>query len=116
MPPAWWRAALTCRCPRCGVGKLYLGLLAVRPACDHCGLDLRAHDSGDGPASLVILLLGAIVVGLAFWVEFRFEPPLWLHALIWPAITLPLAILMIRPMKAALIALQFRYRRDEMGP
>ena len=115
MPPPWWHAALTCRCPRCGQGKLYQGLLAVRPACDSCGLDLSAHDSGDGPASLVILLLGAVVVGLAFWVEFRFEPPLWVHALLWPAITLPLAILLIRPMKAALVALQFRHRASEMG-
>jgi uncharacterized protein (DUF983 family) len=114
--PPWWQAALTCRCPRCGEGRLYRGLLAVRPNCESCGLDLSAHDSGDGPAALVILLLGAIVVGLAFWVEFRFEPPLWLHALLWPVVTVPLAILLIRPMKAALVALQFRYRASEMGP
>lgn len=63
----------------------------------------------------VILVLGAIVVGLAFWVEFRFEPPLWLHALLWPAITLPLAILLMRPAKAALVALQYRHRSGEMG-
>ena len=32
-------------------------------ACDVCGLDLRAHDAGDGAAVGVILVLGAIVVG-----------------------------------------------------
>jgi uncharacterized protein (DUF983 family) len=63
----------------------------------------------------VILLLGAIVVGLAFWVEFRFSPPLWLHAVLWPAVTVPLAVLMMRPAKAALVALQFRHRSTEMG-
>lgn len=114
-PPPWWQAALTCRCPRCGEGRLYDGVLAVRPACEVCGLDLRAHDTGDGPAVLVMLVLGAIVVGLAFWVEFRFNPPLWLHAVLWPVVTLPLAILMMRPMKAALVALQFRHRASEMG-
>ena len=64
---------------------------------------------------LVILLLGAVVVGLAFWIESRFEPALWVHAVLWPTVTLPLAIALIRPMKAALVALQFRHRASEMG-
>jgi len=114
-PAIWWQTALACRCPRCGVGKLFDGVLTVRPVCDHCGLDLRAHDSGDGPASLVILLLGAIVVGLAFWVEFRFNPPLWVHIVLWPVVTTPLALLLMRPLKAGLIAQQFHHRSSEMG-
>ena len=61
-------------------------------ACEVCGLDLREHDAGDGAAVGVILVLGAVVVGLAFWVEFHFSPPLWVHAVLWPVVTLPLAI------------------------
>jgi uncharacterized protein (DUF983 family) len=114
-PPSVLHVALTACCPRCGGAPLFRGLLAIRPRCDRCGLDLSACDTGDGPAVAVILLLGAIVVGLAFWVEFRFEPPLWVHALIWPVVTVPLAILMMRPLKAALVALQFRHRASEMG-
>ena len=87
----------------------------MRAQCEVCGLDLRAHDAGDGPAVFVILVLGAIVVTLAFWVEFRFAPPLWVHAVIWPLVTLPGAILMMRPMKAALVALQYQHRKSEMG-
>jgi len=109
------KTSLTCRCPRCGHGRLFKNLVEVRDSCESCGLDLRASDSGDGATALVILVLGAVIVGLAFWVEFRFEPPLWAHAILWPVITVPLAILMIRPMKAALIALQFRHRSIEMG-
>jgi uncharacterized protein (DUF983 family) len=83
------RAALGCRCPECGKGALFRGLslggaLSVRDQCDVCGLDLRAHDSGDGPASLVIFPLGAILVGLVVWVEFRFNPPVWVHLVLWP--------------------------------
>ncbi len=63
----------------------------------------------------VILVLGAIVVSLAFWVEFRFEPPLWVHAILWPAFTIPVAVLLMRPAKAALIAMQYRHRSGEMG-
>ena len=68
-----------------------------------------------GAAALIILVLGGIVVGLAFRVEFTFAPPLWVHALIWPALTIPAAILMMRVVKAGLVAAQFRYRADEMG-
>jgi uncharacterized protein (DUF983 family) len=107
--------AFACRCPRCGKGPLFRNLLEVRDRCVVCGLDLRAHDAGDGAAVGVILLLGAIVVALAFWVEFRFSPPLWLHAILWPVVTIPLAVLMMRPAKAALVALQFRHRTSEMG-
>ena len=114
-PPPWWQAALLCRCPRCGKGPLYDGVLAIHPACTVCGLDLRGHDTGDGAAAIVILFLGFIVVGLAFWVEFRFMPPLWLHALLWPVVTLALALPMIRTFKAALVAMQFRHRASEMG-
>jgi uncharacterized protein (DUF983 family) len=114
-PPPWWQAALKCRCPRCGEGKLFAGLLTVRERCAVCDLDLREHDTGDGPASLVIFVLGAVVVGLAFWVEFRFAPPIWVHAVLWPPITVVLAIALMRPLKAALVALQFRHRASEMG-
>jgi uncharacterized protein (DUF983 family) len=109
------QAALGCRCPRCGRGRLFRNLLEVRDRCEVCDLDMRACDTGDGAAVGVILVLGAIVVGLAFWVEFRFSPPLWVHAVLWPVVTIPLAIAMMRPAKAALVALQFRHRSSEMG-
>jgi uncharacterized protein (DUF983 family) len=94
---------------------LYRNLLEVRPRCAHCDLDLTQTDAGDGAAALVIMVLGAIIVGLAFWTEFHFHPPLWVHAVLWPLLTVPLAILMIRSTKAGLIALQYRHRGSEMG-
>jgi uncharacterized protein (DUF983 family) len=109
------QASLRCLCPRCGKGKLFKGLLTLRPACPICGLDLTQSDTGDAGAVGLIMVLGAIIVISAFWVEFRFEPPLWVHAILWPSITLPLAILLMRPMKAALVALQYRHRPNEMG-
>jgi uncharacterized protein (DUF983 family) len=37
------------------------------------------------------------------------------HAVLWPIVTVPLAIALMRPLKAALVALQFRHRASEMG-
>ena len=104
-------AALFCRCPRCGEGKLYDGVLTVAPTCTRCGLDLRAQDAGDGPAVFVVLILGGLTVGLAIIVEILFSPPLWVHAVLWPPLVIGGAILLLRPLKAALIALQYRHRQ-----
>ncbi len=102
------QAGLSCRCPRCGRGKLYKGVLTVREKCDVCGLDLSPHDSGDGPAVFVILILGPLVMPLVFWVEFTFEPPPWVHLIIWLPTIFILAILMLRPMKAILVAYHYK--------
>ena len=103
------RAALGCRCPRCGDGRLFTGLLTVRSACSACGLDLSGEDAGDGPAVFVIFFLGLIVVGLAAVVELNFAPPLWVHLLLWAPLIVAGAILLLRPLKAGLIALQYRH-------
>src|SRR5712692_4429188 len=92
-PVAVARAAFACRCPRCGEGRLFTGLLTVRAACPACALDFSAEDAGDGPQVFVILFLGLIVVGLAAWVELKLEPPLWLHMVVWTPLILGGAIL-----------------------
>jgi uncharacterized protein (DUF983 family) len=103
------RAALGCRCPRCGQGRLFTGLLDVRGACEVCGLDLSGQDAGDGPAVFVILFLGLIVVALAALVEIKFSPPIWIHLVLWTPFIILGAIAMLRPLKAGLIALQYRH-------
>ena len=108
-PVSLTRAALACRCPRCGEGALFTGLLTVRPSCPACGLDLSAQDAGDGPAVFVIFFLGLIVVGLAAIVEIKLSPPLWVHLVLWTPLIFGGAILMLRSLKAGLIALQFRH-------
>jgi uncharacterized protein (DUF983 family) len=113
-PVSVWRTALVGRCPRCGKGPLFDGVLSVAPVCTVCGLDLRAHDAGDGPAVLAIFVLGALLIGSAMWLEFSAQPPLWVHGVLWPAVCVPLAVAVMRPAKAALVALQYRHRRDEM--
>ena len=103
------RVALGCRCPRCGKGSLFAGLLRVRSTCVICGLDLSTQDAGDGPAVFVILFLGLIVVALAGFVEIRFSPPIWVHLVLWTPLIFGGAVAMLRPFKAGLIALQYRH-------
>jgi uncharacterized protein (DUF983 family) len=103
------RAALLCRCPRCGDAPIFTGLLTVRDACPACGLDLSAEDAGDGPAVFVVFFLGIIAVGIAAWLELSFSPPIWVHLVVLVPVILGGAVLMLRPLKAGLIALQYRH-------
>jgi len=111
--PSPLTAALTCRCPACGEGKLFRGFLTLRPRCDSCGLDYDAFDSGDGPAVFIILAAGFIVVFAALLVEFLYQPPYWLHAVLWLPLILAVTLLPLRPMKALMIALQYRHKAAE---
>jgi len=88
---------------------VFIGLLTVRQACARCGLDLSAEDAGDGPAVFLIFFLGAVAVGLAAWIELEFSPPIWVHLVVLTPLIVGGAIGLLRPMKAGMIALQYRH-------
>ncbi|MBM3486694.1 MAG: DUF983 domain-containing protein [Alphaproteobacteria bacterium] len=111
-----YAAGLRCRCPRCGRGHLFEGLLSVRPICEVCELDLSAHDTGDGPAVFAIFLIGFIVVPLALAVDALFEPAFWVHIALWLPVVSLLAIAFLRPMKATLVALHYKNFKHHYGP
>jgi uncharacterized protein (DUF983 family) len=106
---------LRCCCPACGEGPLFDGFLQVRPVCARCGADLSGQDSGDGPVAFIVLIVGAVVVGLALVVEVRYGPPVWLHLLLWLPSTVILTLALMRPLKSLLIALQYKHRRDDFS-
>ncbi|AOF91870.1 DUF983 domain-containing protein [Sinorhizobium sp. RAC02] len=95
-------------CPRCGQGKLFDGLLKVRPACTNCGLDYSFADSGDGPVVFVLLIVGFIVVGAALWAEVNYGLPMWLHFILWVPLAIGLGLWLTRILKGLLITLQYK--------
>ena len=102
-----------CKCPRCGRGSLFSGMLDVRERCEVCNLDLTPHDTGDGATVFVILILGAIAVGLAIWLETAFEPPIWVHLIVWIPVISIASIAMLRPFKGILIGLHYKNLRHK---
>ena len=101
------------RCPRCRKGALFSGFLGLRKECDACGLDYSFADAGDGPAIFVILISGFIVVGGALIVEIVYQPPFWLHALLWGPLILVVTLLPLRLIKGLLIVLQYHHAAAE---
>src|ERR1700744_6279545 len=106
-------AGLSCSCPRCRQGKLFQGFLTLRPRCDGCGLDYDFADAGDGPAVFIMFLAGAIVVAAALVTEVLYQPPFWVHAVLWLPLIFIVTLGPLRPMKGVMIALQFHHRAAE---
>jgi uncharacterized protein (DUF983 family) len=103
----------SCRCPRCGKGKLFSGFLTLRPHCEACGLDYSFVDAGDGPAVFIMFFAGFVVVAAALVVEVTYQPPFWVHAILWAPLILLTTLVPLRPMKGLLIALQYHNKAAE---
>jgi uncharacterized protein (DUF983 family) len=107
------------RCPRCGEGKLFRAYLKIANNCSACGLDFTPHRADDLPAYLVIVIVGHIVVPTALMIETELSPPVWLQLSIYLPITLVLSLLLLQPVKGAVVGLQWALRMhgfDENPP
>ena len=113
--PGIGRAALFGLCPRCGGRTLFSGVAQFAPRCRACGLDLGQFNVGDGPAAFLTLIIGAVIVALALWLELAWHPPFWVHALLWIPITAAAVLWGLRAGKAALLAAEFQRQAREAG-
>ncbi|MDS7596371.1 DUF983 domain-containing protein [Agrobacterium tumefaciens] len=107
------KAGLAGCCPRCGNGRLFDGFLKLKPECTACDLDYAFADAGDGPAVFVMLIVGFLVIGLALWVDARFAPPVWMHAMLWLPFAVIISLILLRKLKGIMIALQYRNNASE---
>jgi uncharacterized protein (DUF983 family) len=109
------RRGFTGHCPHCGVGRLFGRYLKSVEACAVCGEPLDLHRADDLPAYLVILIVGHVVVGAMLAFETFGDAPVWLQMLVWPTLTLLLAIALLQPVKGAIIGLQWALRMHGFG-
>lgn len=114
--PSPMLTGLACRCPSCGKGPIFTGLLQLRPSCPVCGFDNAIADPGDGPAVFAILIVGAIITVAALVVELTFAPPYWLHLVLWLPAVLVLSVVSLRILKSLLFSLQVHHRAEEARP
>ena len=111
--PSPYTTGLAGQCPRCGEGKLFEGFLKVRPSCSACGLDFSFADSADGPAVFIMLIAGFSVLGAALYVEIAYEPPIWVHMMIWLPLAVIVCLALLRPMKGLAVSLQYAHKAEE---
>ena len=54
------------------------------------------------------------VAGAALYVEITYEPPYWVHAVLWGPLALLVPFALLRPLKALLLYMQYRHRAAEV--
>jgi uncharacterized protein (DUF983 family) len=102
------KTGLAGKCPRCGRGRLFDGYLKVAKSCSSCGLSYSFADSGDGAAWFVMLFVCVAGVGSILGIEIAYSPPFWAHMLIAIPLLIILPLVLLRPMKAILLAQQWK--------
>ena len=113
--PGIAKAALFGLCPQCGHKTLFSGLGQFADSCANCGLDFSSYNVGDGPAALLTMGIGALIIILALVVDSAFHPPFWVHVIIWVPFTAALTVITLRMAKAALLSAEHRNRAHEAG-
>jgi len=103
------------RCPRCGTGKIFSGLLKVRPSCSDCGLELHHHRADDLPPYLTIVIVGHVVVGSMLAGRQVLLLPETLQYVLWPGLALFMALALLSPIKGAVIGLQWALKMHGFG-
>ncbi|MFC0590502.1 DUF983 domain-containing protein [Novosphingobium aquiterrae] len=111
--PGLGQAALFGLCPQCGGKTLFDGVARFAPRCRACGLDFAAFNVGDGPAAFLTMVIGAIVVVLAVVVEFTFDPPWWVHVVLWAPLITGATLWGLRVTKAALLVTEYQRKARE---
>jgi len=109
------RAALFGLCPQCGGKTLFAGLGQFADSCSHCKLDYGSFNVGDGPAALLTMVIGALIIVFALLLDSAVRPPFWVHVIIWVPVTAALTVVTLRMAKAALLASEYRNKAHEAG-
>ena len=93
------------RCPTCGQGGLFDGFLKVRATCTACGANNGDYPCDDLPPYLTIFAVGHLVVPPLALIDLRYQPSMWLQAVIWLPVTVLLCLLLLPTMKGATVGL-----------
>ena len=111
---ALWRGVRG-RCPRCGHGRLFCAFLKVDDHCSVCSLDFTGHRADDLPAHLVIVIVGHVLVPVILWVQGRLCTVASVSAWHLPSDCGLGLDSSLRPVKGAVVALQWSFRMHGFG-
>ena len=106
--PTLLKASLGGLCPQCGARTLFKGVISFASTCKSCGLAIDTFNVGDGAAAFLIFFIAAFVFAGIIIVQLSYNPPWWVHIVLWVPITFALTLGLLRVSKAALLAAEYR--------
>jgi uncharacterized protein (DUF983 family) len=101
------RRGLLSKCPNCGQGKLFRAFVKPVDHCSVCVEDFTPQQADDLPAYLVVTLVAHITVGGFLATEMMTDWSGWVHLALWVPVCILLSLLLLQPIKGAVIALQW---------
>ncbi len=112
MNPAPLRLILSrgvlCRCPRCGVGKIYKGFYRLKSQCEHCSL-FFLRDPID--VLSFMYMSTALLTGVGIFLLFLWKPEnLFLGRLLMAAVALLIIVGTLPIRKGVAVALEYWVR------
>ena len=112
LPPV--QTGLGGHCPECGEGALFKGLLSFQDDCIACGADFRDEDAGDGPAVMVIFIVGIFIVPAALAFHMLLGPPMFVTFLIWGAVIIGASLWLLRLMRGVMFNIAWQRKAREV--
>ncbi|SFI36700.1 DUF983 domain-containing protein [Albimonas pacifica] len=97
-------------CPACGGGPLFDGYLKVRDHCPACSERLDLHRADDLPTWMTILVVGHLIAPAMLTVWDLWNPPIWVHWVLWPPAALMLSLVLLPRFKGLVVGLQWAKR------
>jgi uncharacterized protein (DUF983 family) len=94
-------------CPACDKGRLFGRFLKVADHCEACGTEFHHHRADDLPPYVVIFIVGHLIGYGILMAETKLELPMWIHLAVWPLLTLVLCLVLLQPVKGAVVGLQY---------
>ena len=101
---------LSRRCRSCRVGSLFRRYLKTVPACSSCGEDLSHHRAAAAPPYFTMVVVGHLVVPTMLAVQMATDLSNITHLAIWLPITGLLSLVLLQPIKGAVVGLQWALR------
>lgn len=104
------------QCPSCGDARLFGRFLKPVPHCPACGQDWSVQTADDLPAYLVVLVVGHLLAPFIVALNLHYDISTAVQMALWPSMALVMSMLMIQPVKGAVIALQWARRMQGFAP
>jgi uncharacterized protein (DUF983 family) len=110
--PIWPAIArgLQNRCPNCGKGRILHGYLTPAAQCEICGEDLSHQRSDDFAPYVTMVIVGHLVVPTILFAMMSTVIDSWMITVGALVATASLTLALLRPVKGAIIALQWALR------
>ncbi len=96
------------RCPVCGQGRLFGGYIRAVGSCSVCAAPLGMVRADDAPPYFTIFITAHLIIAMVVVCGQRTSLPVWSMIALFLPLTLVVAMLLLRPIKGATVAVALK--------